>query len=594
MMSLEDLVGKIQQSFDNKEFDKFITDITFPKFKSFAPKTKINFRFPITVIVGPNGGGKSSVLHAAWGIPLNHSTRRFWFSTPIDPIINEQKNPNRYWYSHYIKKIDTLAQCMKISERTEELGYWEPARPAQKDGMNKMPKITAQIKPFTSKSGDRWNQVDRESHYINSKSESSAFDRFFTYTEFNSLKDRQEYFAKYSGKFKKLLSGLIKNYYSRSASADYFVDALSLKKINRILHKNYKSARYIQHNFYEQNYSPSVIFETNKLAYSECFAGSGELAVVNFVLKLNKLKDYDLLLLDEPETSLHPAAQKELIRLLLEVALEKKIQVIISSHSPTFVESLPLNALVVLYESEEGISAKINPTKSSAFFSLGATEKEKITILTEDSLLEALVSRVIYAYLPKEIKAKLSVKATSDGVSAMLSNHVRAYMHPADQKVIMVIDGDMKKIENVFLQDLNTLSRNEKIELIKNLKTHQPSISITGSYHDQDGEILLLEEWVKWCKDRVFLIDDVCPEALLLRLYEPSHQLLKTNGTNKEFKAAIKSSLQHRGDDFNASAQHTLLKNLLGTTLKQESNPITISLKKFAAKIEDAINKIEN
>ena len=592
MMSLENLIDKVQQSFENKEYDKFISDVTFPKFKSFAPGTKINFRFPITVIVGPNGGGKSSVLHAAWGMPLNHSTRKFWFSTPIDPIINEQKNPNRYWYSHYIKKIDAFAQCIKISERTEELGYWEPARPIQKDGMSRMPKITAQIKPFVSKSEDRWNQVDRTSYYVNSKSESSAFDRFFTYTEFGSLKDRQEYFAKYSGKFKKLLSGIISNYYSRSASQDFLVDAISLKKINRILHKNYKSARYVQHNFYDSNYSPSVMFETDKLVYSECFAGSGELAVVNFVLRLKDLKDYDLLLLDEPETSLHPYAQIKLIELLLEITLEKKIQVIISSHSPTFVEYLPLNALVVLYESENGVAAQTNPTKSSAFFSLGAIEKDEITILTEDSLLEALISRLAHQFIPKAVKSKLNIKATSDGVSAMLSNHVRAYLH-TDHKVIMVVDGDMKDVEKIFLQDPNSLSRNQKIDLIKELKNHQPSISITGSHHDQDSEILLLEQWMCWCRERVLLIDYICPEALLLKLYEPDHPQLKSNASNQQFKAAVKSALQKKGDDYNAPGQHTLLKSLVGNTLGDETNPVTITLKKFSEKIEQAINKIE-
>lgn len=76
MKKIDELVSNIEKKFRDKEFDKFIHEINFPKFKSFAPNTKLGLNFPVTVLVGPNGGGKSSVLHAAWGMPLGSSTSR--------------------------------------------------------------------------------------------------------------------------------------------------------------------------------------------------------------------------------------------------------------------------------------------------------------------------------------------------------------------------------------------------------------------------------------------------------------------------------------------------------------------------------------
>jgi predicted ATPase len=77
MNSSETLIKSIKKDFLAKKFDKFIHDITFPKFKRIAPATKIEFKFPITLLVGPNGAGKSSILHALWGTPMGYSTSRF-------------------------------------------------------------------------------------------------------------------------------------------------------------------------------------------------------------------------------------------------------------------------------------------------------------------------------------------------------------------------------------------------------------------------------------------------------------------------------------------------------------------------------------
>lgn len=177
MTTIKQLLESVDRKFKSGEFDKFIHDITFPKFKSFKPETKIEFNFPITVIVGPNGGGKSSILHAAWGMPLKHSTSRFWFSTPVDPIQFDEKDQNRYWYSHYVKPIKRIVESRKMCGN-KRYGYWEPTRPAQKEGMKGMPAKSDKLAPYMSPTGDRWTPVERTPYYFNAKAESSAFDRF--------------------------------------------------------------------------------------------------------------------------------------------------------------------------------------------------------------------------------------------------------------------------------------------------------------------------------------------------------------------------------------------------------------------------------
>jgi predicted ATPase len=561
--TINELIALVQKRFAAKEFDKFIHEMVFPKFKNFAPGAKIEFTFPITVLVGPNGGGKSSVLHAAWGMPIQHSTSRFWFSTPVDPIAFVEKDQNRYWYSHYIKDIDQTVQSRKMSGNKRH-GYWEPTRPALKEGMRAMPAKDSENSNYMSNTGDRWGPVNRKVHYFNAKAESSAFDRFFNSIAPSTLETRQDYFVRYSRQLKHVIEEKLTShlYYGIERVAENFLlTDTQLQSVNGILGKKYKAARYISHKLYDKHFSPSVIFETERHSYSECFAGSGELAVVNYVLALEKIDQYDLLLLDEPETSLHPGAQKKLIEHLLTIVKDKSIQVIVSTHSPTFVELLPAAALVVLDEKPDGVAPRAFPTKASAFHRLGQVVNAKIRILTEDKLLKAVVDRAMQK-LPKEIQAKVEVVATEVGVSEMLSNQVRAHIQ-SDAKVVMVLDGDQKEVEGIFCQEPDSLSVADKENLIKALKAK--NVSIVGS-------IAVLEGWMKWCKGHIVLLDAICPEKILLQIISPNHSLLaKSDATNSKFKSAVRTELHSKGDDVTPDAQYHILKHKLGEAQKGDS-----------------------
>lgn len=576
MNSINEYILAIEKSFGKGDFDKFIHEIHFPKFKSFASGVSIKFKFPVTVIIGPNGGGKSSILQAAWGMPLDHSTSRFWFSTPVDPIENKIDNQTRYWYTHYVKQLKQSVQCRKMIGNKRH-GYWEPTRPAKKDGMLEMPPKSKSNESFMSGSGDRWNQVVRKPHYINSRVESSAFDRFFYYTKQTNLENKQDYFFKYSGLLKSVIdqrkSSFI--YYGIERIVKNFsisIDLLGI--INNILQKNYKSARYIVHSLYDKNTSPSIIFETDARNYSECFAGSGEFAVVNYVLALQELADFDLLLLDEPETSLHPGAQTKLIQYILSIVELKKIQVIISTHSTTFIDLLPSDALVVLDETPQGIVVRPEPSKVTAFYRLGHVDKNKVTILTEDILLKALVEKAVRK-MSVEMRKNIVVESAEVGASEMLSNQVRAYIQNKS-RVIMVLDGDQSSVASIFQKDPDSLSnieRNNAIQQLKELK-----VSIVGTESK-------FEDWMRWCNERIVLIEQLCPEQVLLELIDSDHPLLADEyATNKKYKDAVRKVLNNKGNDVDATAQ----KNILSYKLNELDE--NSSIDKSVGRLADALN----
>lgn len=582
-MTLKEIIKRVATDFGNNEFDKFIHEVHFPKFKNFAPNSKVEFRFPITVVVGPNGGGKSSILHAVWGMPQGYSTSRFWFSTPVDPIDSSTGEQNRYWYAHYIKSIDRQVQCRKISGNKRN-GYWEPSRPHQGEGMDKMPASNAKIAPFMSGSGDRWNQVARTPVYINSKAESSAFERFFYYSAIDTLEDKQDYFLRYSKKLRDAIDQNLSSlsYYTvERLFENYLIPQNLLDEINKILHKNYKSARYLVHNLYGKIRSPSVIFETSKRNYSECFAGSGELAVVNTVLALDKIGTNDLVLLDEPETSLHPGAQRRFLEYLLKVVNDKKVQVVVSTHSPTFVDLLPEEALVVLDETPEGVVARQKPTKVGAFHRLGQPSPNKILILAEDPLLSAFVE-FAGAKLPPELRPLIEVEPATVGASEMLSNQVKAYSL-AQSKVVLVLDGDQKKVKDIYDFDPENTTTKQKQILISQLKAL--NVSLVGGDD-------FFEEWADWCKKHVILIDQVCAEQVLLMCLNPSHPALTNEkSTNRKFKSAVRSEMQSRSLDVDPNTLSSTLKALLAFSSADKPEQLQ-ALADLTEKLKAVIQKL--
>ena len=106
--------------------------------------------------------------------------------------------------------------------------------------------------------------------------------------------------------------------------------------------KRYSAVKIIEHQFYSK-WGTSVYFaqkandDSFAGKYSEAFAGSGESAVAKLVHKLYKAEKGSLLLLDEPEVSLHPGAQKRLLEYILVNIRDKGLQVVISTHSPSML-----------------------------------------------------------------------------------------------------------------------------------------------------------------------------------------------------------------------------------------------------------------
>lgn len=174
------LVAKLTQlagSPPGKNLPKYISHIRFPRFKNLRPDARIDFNFPVTALVGPNGCGKTSALHAMYGAPRGKSTSDYWFATDLDPIAEGNGEVNRFIYGHWLKGVPQpvetrKARVSKSKLKSRKPGYFEPTKAVVGDKMDLSPFLpTPPARPIRGQSKDRWNPVERPLLYMNFRSE---------------------------------------------------------------------------------------------------------------------------------------------------------------------------------------------------------------------------------------------------------------------------------------------------------------------------------------------------------------------------------------------------------------------------------------
>lgn len=561
MDEFKESLNKISKLIIAHQFRPYIDYIRFPYFKNIQPDTRIQFEFPLTVLVGKNGCGKSSVLHALYGAPEGKSVGDFWFSTNLDPIKEDTSGRNRMIYGFYssdakrqVEVIKTRIQYRKKGGVTINPDYWEPSRPLKSDGMEEMPTLQEGIDELPGRSKTRWNTISKNVVYINFRSELSAFDKIFNFHDLtNSHQGKQNYLRNWSTRLKHTIDCNLASYpyygkerirENRKFSND------ELKAISFILEKEYQDGRYIEHSFFKSE-GYSVIFTTDKIQYSEAFAGSGESIIARLVIKVLNAAKNSLILLDEPEVSLHPAAQKRLRDFLLEQIIKKKHQVIMATHSSIFVEGLPKEAVKLFYPNPNTRKFEVqNETyPAEAFHHLGSLLHSKKTIIVEDKLAKKIVERALK--LIGNIHQDYDVEYYPGGVDSLIGKYIPYHSVQKDNNLWYLLDGDQKPDEGHIDPDNIPPAENKNLsELIK--KQVQQDIQFNHDSNNPEQKINLQRQFLRYYKDKVFYLPSKTPEKFIWN----NVSVLKSQEENPTcYKQAFKSYTQTNLDEEDVNSE---------------------------------------
>ena len=122
----------------------------------------------------------------------------------------------------------------------------------------------------------------------------------------------------------------------------------SLEGISYVLGRSYVAARFTSTDIDPKK---EVGILTNTFGeVSQFHQGAGEDATLDLFKLLQRIPMNSLLIIDEVEASLHPAAQRRLVRYLLKVARIKKLQIILSTHSNNVLDEIPPEGRIMLLQ----------------------------------------------------------------------------------------------------------------------------------------------------------------------------------------------------------------------------------------------------
>lgn len=448
------LITDITQDKSNNKFKKYISSIKFPYYKNFIPFSEINFEFPLTVLVGKNGCGKSSILHALYGCPRGQTPAYYWFSTTVDPIKDGDGKgmPQCFVYSYY-EDGNFNQTVMRRSSRPgtktkrKNLDYWET------DKIKKMYRMKI--------SGNRRPPIDWNCLYLDFRQELSAYDKFFYFGSISDIKTvtKQDFIRRVSPKLQKAFRG--KSLYSTNNhkiqnKLPHTLTKTELHFISEILGTEYVSGRIVYHHFF-RNWGISALIKKKDFQYTEAHAGSGEFTVIQLVHKLCSISTSSLILLDEPETSLYPGAQKRLLLFLLTELKRTKSQIIIATHSEKFISCLPDNAIksISVNSNIKEINNAIIKNSSSpneVFNELEIPVSSNCTVFVEDEATKLLLDSVIKTM---NIDANIiSVEYTHEGADSLQKLDIlQSSLHQLTDWFYL-LDGD-KRIEKVAINNLS-------------------------------------------------------------------------------------------------------------------------------------------
>ncbi len=504
-------------------FDPYIEEISFPRFKSLERGLSIRFDFPVTALVGQNGTNKSSILRALQSCPDQNSISDYWFDTDLDHIESEPNDRQRYIHRYKVPSGNT-AEVIKIRIQKESRGedYFETAKPRIQDGMRRMPDMVDEDAPH--RVGTRWRPIKKEVIYIDFRAQLPAFDILMSYQNRKSRRDaahRKSLVRLRSRRLEEVIRNSVKTSTVRGTerllSEVVSLGVEELRDVGEILGRSYESIKLVKHDLYDyEGWTAKLV--TAGLDYSEAFAGSGEFAAISIVHALHEAEKGSLILLDEPETSLHPGAQAALCTFFLKMCKRKLFQIVMATHSREMVQGLPAEGRKLLGVVPGGSQISLISSSASleeASLRLGADFVQD-AVFVEDGLAAEFLKHA-FRKKGEDAVGSVSIEPIPGGAQT-ISTRIIPVLSQLDANVMVVLDGDQNP-ELSFQAALPTV--HECSEVLKAFGIESKHILMNGGDGDNEGHRLeQMNKVLLWIEHHVRYLPGKDPEGLLLSIVD--------------------------------------------------------------------------
>lgn len=280
-LSPNDLQQELDKVRENR-YQQFIKRIRLKSVRGFTDET-VEFKSPVTALVGTNGGGKSTILGAA---ALSYKSIK----------------PSKFFPKAFIGD--------------ESMAAWT---------------IEAELvdkSVFTDKT------LTRTARFAQSKWRRDDFqDRHVEYIEIQRTVPAGE-----TTKLKQFIAGNIDDYDIVQLNSNTVTYATA------VLDKSIEHYKAIQSKS-NPNIKMYVGSVNNQVGYSQFHFGAGEASIIETIDRIESAPNNALILIEEVENGLHPVAVRLFVQYLQNAAKRKRLQVIFTTHSQDAVDQLPPQAV---------------------------------------------------------------------------------------------------------------------------------------------------------------------------------------------------------------------------------------------------------
>lgn len=386
------LSAKFKAASRFSNFGALITSASITGFRGV--NTDISFDYPITALTGFNGAGKSTIgqlmLCAYKKLTASTMGKRFYVKDffPVSAADPTPFMPEASVTFHY--QTDRPEQAQELTIRRAK---------AEWSGYKRQPERNAEYIGFTV----YIPKVERRDMSIYSA-------KNLTLTERNEIENASMHVSRILG----------------SAYDDVYFQGVAAK--NRA--------------------SELGIAQRLGTTYSENNMGFGEGRLVYTVRLLETCPERSLIVLEEPETSLHESAQYEFVKYLFDVVNRRHHQIIFSTHSSTMMDALPPEARKLLMRDAKGVKVFDRVSSSRIKTALSAGMAGHTTICVEDKFAQSLLREIILRFDKDLIE---SVEILPFGDWRAVKSAMKAITF-SGQRAIAVLDADQSAVpaEDIF------------------------------------------------------------------------------------------------------------------------------------------------
>lgn len=396
-----------------------LKSITINGLRGFGKECTINFSLPnkedegsgLNIIVGPNNSGKTTITEAikfynskSGEISFSEGKRNAKNSNKVD--ITYLDEVDEKMEIHTVKNGGSEVNTIGIKEN-RDIPYVLPSRRYVQYDMNSDNDFFVKRNNYSSSQiRHSRNRVDNLNQF-----ESRIF-------KWNKNKDE----------FNKLLKKII------------------IEPFDWIIEQNDRGQYYLK-----------IIFKDKSISHSREGFGDGYWSIFTIIDSLYDSKENDIIVIDEPELSLHPTFQKRVLKLIEEFS--KNRQIIITTHSPYFIS---LNAiingglLIRTFKDKEGnIQTKCIDDGDRKFIEsvitnlnnphiLGLEAKELFFLEDNVIITEGQEDVVIIPKICKELGVELkpSLFGWGAGGASNIKKVLKLLSNLGYEKVTAIFDGD--------------------------------------------------------------------------------------------------------------------------------------------------------